>query len=109
MKQNILILFAILVLVGLGIASKMYTPLSYDVSEVVSGKTYTNERGETWGPLPESPYLFQVASAESEGPRFLEGKIEPPDVHPGDLQRFRIVVQSFTGIKSVIANIETDT
>jgi len=74
----------------------------------ISGEDYINERGEKWGPLPNGPQIFQVASAEGLWPKFIEGRIDPVKVFPGDTQTFRIVVQSPAGIKSVIAHIETD-
>lgn len=40
--------------------------------------------------------------------RFIEGSIKPLDVHVGDTQNFRIVVTSPSGIKRVVAEIETD-
>ena len=71
-------------------------------------KPFTNEKGEAWGPLPEGEFDFQIMASEGIWPKFIEGTIDPPDVHVGNVQKFRIVVQSPSGIQSVIAEIETD-
>src|SRR3989344_8789203 len=118
MKKNILIVLAVVIVAGLA-ALVQYGPqfgkekasregVLPAGGEAVVEQPYTNEKGEKWGPLMQNAYLFQVASAESAEPKFLEGKIDPLDVHVGDVQKFRIVVQSPAGIKSVIAEIETD-
>ena len=74
----------------------------------LGAETYINRDGQEWGPLPIGKYDFNVSSAEGVWPKFIEGEIDPPDVHVGDIQKFRIVVQSSVGVTSVIANIETD-
>jgi len=59
--------------------------------------------------LPAGNFFFQVTSASTiQGPVFLEGEINPPDVHIGDIQHLKIIVQSPSGIKSVTTRIETD-
>ena len=111
MKKNILIILAVLIVAAIGVSVKVFKPQKAVAPASESAafeKPYTNEKGEKWGPLMQNAYLFQVASAESAEPKFLEGKIDPLDVHVGDVQKFRIVVQSPAGIKSVIAEIETD-
>ncbi|MEK7464390.1 MAG: hypothetical protein AAB617_01280, partial [Patescibacteria group bacterium] len=45
---------------------------------------------------------------KGDWPRFVSGEINPPDVHVGDIQRFKIVVESPSPIVSVVADIETD-
>lgn len=112
-KSKYLMIFLVFVL-GLAvftwaiwlIGSSSNQPLSN--IKTVQGKTYINEKGEEWGPLPQGDYKFQVSSNSAGGPVFLEGEINPPDVHVGDTQVLRVVVQSPAGIKSVIAYIETD-
>lgn len=101
-------------MVGIGVLVQFYEPqrnkeqASSDEQALQSDRKFVNEKGEKWGPLPEGEYVFQVISAENAQPKFLEGVVDPPDVHVGDIQKFRIVVQSPAGINSVIANIETD-
>ena len=68
---------------------------------------YTNKDGEAWS-LPEGAYPFEVVSAETGAPKFLEGKIDPLDVKPGQVQKMRVVVQDEAGVASVIAEVETD-
>jgi len=72
----------------------------------VSENTAVQERKPS--PLPKGNWPFIVASAQGIYPKFIEGSINPPDVHVGDIQKFRIVVQSPSGVKSVTAEIETD-
>jgi len=116
MKQrtkNISIILAVLIVAAIGVAVKIYGPAK-KVSAPTGGgavveRPYTNAKGEKWGPLPEGPWAFQVTSAAEEvGPKFLEGEINPVKVAPGSTQKMRIVVQSLSGIASVIAYIETD-
>jgi len=74
---------------------------------VTGGKSSSLER--EWGPIPKGEYTFSVSSAHASPVEFLEGKIDPPDVHVGDLQKFRVVVQSSVGeIDRVEAHIQTD-
>ncbi len=76
---------------------------------IVQFKTFINKKGEQWN-LPLGKYNFVIAqAATNEGPIFLEGEIDPPDVHVGDTQWLRVIVQSSAGIKQVTAHIETDT
>lgn len=78
-------------------------------SSIVQFKTYVNKKGEQWT-VPIQKAMFTVTqAATNEGPVFLEGEIDPPDVHVGDTQWLRVIVQSPVGIKQVTAHIETDT
>lgn len=85
--------------------------ITKDVKDKTKSKatstTYINEDGEEFE-VPHGKYEFQVSSANDGGPVFLEGEINPPDVHLGDIQEFKVVVRSDAGIDSVLANIETD-
>jgi len=116
MKQrtkNISIILAVLIVAAIGVAVKIYKPQQVVApggeQTAAIEKPYTNAKGEKWGPLPEGPWAFQVTSAAEEvGPRFLEGEINPVKVAPGSTQKMRVVVQSPSGIASVIAHIETD-
>ena len=76
------------------------------VSNDNSAEVYTNKKGQTW--TIEDKTDFTVSSAPGAKITFIEGKIDPLKVHPGDTQNMRIVVKADSGIKSVIANIETD-
>lgn len=67
-----------------------------------------NRKGEKWGPLPEGKMTFTASNSKSKIVKFIQGEINPPDVHVGDLQKFKIAVVSPYGIKSVLAKIETD-
>ena len=71
-----------------------------------SAEVYTNKKGQTW--TIDDKADFTVSSAPGAKITFIEGKIDPLKVHPGDTQNMRIVVKADNGVKSVIANIETD-
>ena len=63
-------------------------------------------KGNFW--LPTGRETYQIAQAEGVDPKIYEATIDPPDVHVGDTQTLSIIVSSESGIKSVIAEIETD-
>jgi hypothetical protein len=67
---------------------------------------YTNTWGNKWSILPTAD--FTVSSASGSKISFLEGKIDPLNVHPGETQNMRLVIMSGSGLSSVIAEIETD-
>ena len=90
-------------------SDKSRSLLSPTTSQGPAREQYTNAKGKKWGPLPEGVYAFQVTNSDkTEGPKFLEGKIDPLDVSVGDTQNMRVVVQDSVGIVSVTAEIETD-
>jgi hypothetical protein len=68
---------------------------------------YINKDGHKWQ-LNEEDTDFRVTSSKDSKIKFWEGNITPLKVHPGDTQSMRIVVSGINGIKSVIAEIETD-
>jgi len=71
-----------------------------------SPEVYTNKAGQKW--TLEDKADFKVATGNGAKIKFLEGKIDPLKVHPGDTQNMKIVVQGINGISSVTAEIETD-
>jgi len=73
----------------------------------VPGHTYTNKKGEAWA-LPQGTQKFQIVSSEDSWPKFIEAVIDPVDVHVGNTQKFRVVLQDRVDIVEVIAEIETD-
>jgi hypothetical protein len=81
-------------------------PLSSVKTPAQAREYYTNAQGKRWTIDPVAD--FTVSSAPGAKISFLEGKIEPLKVSPGDTQRMRIVIQGVNGISSVIAEVETD-
>jgi len=70
-------------------------------------EVFINKDGHKWQ-LNEKDTDFRVANSKNSKIKFWEGNITPLKVHPGDTQSMRIVVSGINGIKSVIAEIETD-
>lgn len=58
--------------------------------------------------LPTDPVTYDIAQAKEQWPKFLEATVNPPKVEVGDIQKMKVVVQSPSGIDSVVANIGTD-
>lgn len=117
-KLNFYFLFFVILLIvgGLSVYSALKNP---DVKKIVSQpepqaavkveeKKFINRQGQEWGPLPSGDYKFMVSSGKDAIVKFIQGEIDPPDVHVGDLQKFKIIVTSPNGIAGVVAKIETD-
>jgi len=75
-------------------------------SSTPTREVFTSSDGDSWS--IDDIAEFTVASAAEAKIKFLEGKIDPLKVHPGDVQYMRIVVQGVNGIAGVRAEIETD-
>ncbi|KKU94151.1 MAG: hypothetical protein UY26_C0003G0302 [Candidatus Jorgensenbacteria bacterium GW2011_GWA1_48_13] len=107
-KNTLVIILAVLIVVAGAVLINISKPQVSAPGGGALGETYTNEKGEKWALAAEGEYVFQVSSAETTGPKFLEGEIDPMDVRPGDVQKMKVIAQSSAGIKSVVADIETD-
>ncbi len=108
-RKNILIILAILIIAGIG-ALVNYWPQSTEApvsAPTASDETYTNEKGEKWGPLSEE-VDFTVASKDGEYPSIVSGLISPLKVVPGDVQKMEITINSDAPIVEALAEIETD-
>jgi hypothetical protein len=87
-------------------SSKSLSLSSTGQTPTQSKEYYTNSKGQRWTIDPVAD--FTVSSGAGAKISFLEGKIDPLKVIPGDTQHMRIVIQGASGISSVIAQIETD-
>jgi len=58
--------------------------------------------------LPSGDQIFKVAQAEGVYPRFVQVEINPPDVHVGDKQTLRAIIEDPNPIVSVVAETQLD-
>lgn len=59
-------------------------------------------------PVPKGNQLFKVAQAGEISPKIIQAEVNPADVHPGEQQLMRLVVQDDKDIRSVVAEVATD-
>ncbi len=58
--------------------------------------------------IPAAPAIYQISEAAEDLPKMIEAKIDPTDVHVGDIQNFYITLSDPNPITSVVAKIQTD-
>jgi len=104
----VLALVIILISASFKSRSNLKNQPKFEKENLESKVELINRQGEKWGPLPEGKMEFTISNSKSKIVKFIQGEINPPDVHVGDLQKFKIAVVSPHGIKSVLAKIETD-
>lgn len=123
-NKTLIIWLAVVLVVALGLvwyfSQKSSVILSPTTSQVPAGQSmsvypatfarpYTNNKSQQWGPLPNGENDYQAASADDNNwPKVTDVSINPLDVHVGDTQKMKIILQDTVDIKSVIAEIETD-
>lgn len=89
-----------------------------DVSPVVTNEVsspvipvalaeFVNIRGEHWR-IPKGRAEFDSITSADVYPQFVSGVLDPLDVHPGDTQKMRIVVNNTTALTEVYAEVEHD-
>lgn len=103
MRKRTYISIGVFVLAILAFGVAMFLPNIINIKE----NFLVFEKNKTTN-IPQGKFLFNVVSNEGDVVKFVEGDINPPDVHVGDLQKFRLVVESPKGVQEVIAYIETD-
>lgn len=103
MAKRTYIFISVLILVILAFGVAVFWPHIIDIKENI----LVSEKNKKTN-LPQGDFSFNVISNEGDVVKFVEGDINPPDVHVGDLQKFRLVVESPKGVQEVTAHIETD-
>lgn len=68
---------------------------------------FVNVRGEHWR-LPKGKSEFDVAMAADVYPQFVSGSLDPLDVHPGETQKMRVVINSTSALSEVYAEVSHD-
>jgi hypothetical protein len=103
-----LAIFCIILATYLSFAPRPLKPkqIITTASQASAPQVYTNSKGLGWKVASTSD--FTVASAKGDPIQFLEGKIDPLSVHPGQTQHMRLVIMAESGISGVTAEIETD-
>jgi hypothetical protein len=77
-------------------------------SSVISHESSVGNQSISVGTLPAGAQTYEIASSEDLHPRFVSTTIDPLDVHPGDTQKMKVIVEDTVDVQSVMAEIETD-
>lgn len=113
-KREFWISAAIIVLAVAVYLITAYSPFySAKGGSASGGKGSPPEEGGISSPLTKfklssAREVFHVVQAEEVWPKILEATIDPPDVHVGDIQRLKIIVQGPDAIVSVEAKTKLD-
>ncbi|MEK7465490.1 MAG: hypothetical protein AAB631_01810 [Patescibacteria group bacterium] len=68
---------------------------------------FVNIKGERWR-IPKGKAEFDSITSADVYPQFVSGVLDPLDVHPGDTQRMRIVINDTAALTEVYAEVGHD-
>lgn len=93
---------------ALALAVLVMIPVSYELVQKRMFEQGTDGTKPAFT-LPLGAQTYSIAQAAEVWPKIREARIDPPDVHVGDVQTIEVVVQSHGAIQEVYADVETDT